>query len=249
MTDTTADDGVPPRDGWFRRNRLRFRNWRRTRPFWGGLLALIGGVEILLSEKAPLPIIIHLGAQGLAGYVVPIILVVCALLLWFNPEQRIFYSIIAVLASLGSLITSNLGGFLLGMLLGIIGGSLAFAWVPGERRKPGKRRRREPAEEGPSEGLGLVLGDAEPPAGDGRDADTKQLWQDGEGPGPPRGDAGQGPDPPGPATSGNRAHPPPGTKWGPPGGSTLLAAAPLPLVLALAWLPYTAPTADRKSVV
>ena len=217
MTDTTADDGVPPSDGWFRRTRLRFRTWRRSRPFWGGLLALIGGVEILLSEKAPLPVIIHLGAQGLAGYVVPIILVVCALLLWFNPEQRIFYSIIAVLASLGSLITSNLGGFLIGMLLGIIGGSLAFAWVPGEGRKPGKRRRRAPADEGPSAGLGLVLGGEEHPAGD--DTDTRQLWPDAEGSGPPGGGAEQGPDPQGPAPSGNRAPAPPGANWGLPGGS------------------------------
>jgi hypothetical protein len=35
-----------------------------------------------------------------------------------------------VLASLVSFITSDLGGLLLGMLLGIIGGALAFAWSP-----------------------------------------------------------------------------------------------------------------------
>jgi hypothetical protein len=124
-----------PRGGWFRRARMGFRGWRRTRPFWGGLIALLGGIEILLSERAPVAVVVHLGAQGLAGYVVPVVLVLCALLLWFNPAQRIFYSILAVLAALASFITSNLGGFVLGMLLGIVGGSLAFAWVPtGHRR-------------------------------------------------------------------------------------------------------------------
>jgi hypothetical protein len=82
----------------FRRARLGFRGWRRTRPFWGGLIALLGGIEILLSERAPVAVVVHLGAQGLAGYVVPVVLVLCALLLWFNPAQRIFYSILAVLA-------------------------------------------------------------------------------------------------------------------------------------------------------
>jgi Family of unknown function (DUF6114) len=148
-----------PRGGWFRRARLGFRGWRRTRPFWGGLIALLGGIEILLSERAPVAVVVHLGAQGLAGYVVPVVLVLCALLLWFNPAQRIFYSILAVLAALASFITSNLGGFVLGMLLGIVGGSLAFAWVPGEPPRPRRRRRERPIANRPSEGLALVVGE------------------------------------------------------------------------------------------
>lgn len=36
----------------------------------------------------------------------------------------------ALVMSLATLITSNLGGFLLGLLLGLVGGSLAFAWNP-----------------------------------------------------------------------------------------------------------------------
>ena len=217
MTDTTAVDDVPPRGGWFRRARLRFRTWRRTRPFWGGLLTLLGGAEVLLSEKAPIPVIVHLGAQGLAGYLVPIVIVLCALLLWFNPAQRLFYSILAVIASLATLITANLGGFLLGMLLGIAGGSLAFAWVPGAGPKRGRRRRRGgPAEEGPSAGLALVIGDQEhgdqePQAGSPEETETEQLWPGPGGPGGPRGgDTGSSWPDPGPASRGWRPHSPPG---------------------------------------
>ncbi len=113
----------------FRRAWLRWRRWRHTRPFWGGLLVTLGGIEILASERAPLPLVIHIGLQGLAGYLTPAILVICGLLLLFHPVQRVFYSLLAIVLSLGSWITSNLGGFFVGLLLGLIGGCLAFAWV------------------------------------------------------------------------------------------------------------------------
>ena len=130
-----ADDdaptaSLPPTPGASAERRPgRWRRWRRSRPFWGGLLVVLGGAWIFLTERPPLPMVLHLGLQGLAGLAIPIVMVLCGLLLWFNPAQRLFYSVLAVLLSLGSLITSNLGGFVLGMLLGIIGGSLAFGWT------------------------------------------------------------------------------------------------------------------------
>jgi len=141
-----------------------FYRWRHSRPFWGGLLVLLGGAEILLSERAPLPVVIHVGIQGLAGYLVPAILLLCGLLLWFTPEQRSFYSILAVLLSLGSWVTSNLGGFFIGMALGLVGGSLAFAWARGagsparQRRGPPPPQRPQPRRREPPGGLDLVLG-------------------------------------------------------------------------------------------
>jgi hypothetical protein len=120
------------------------------------LLVLLGGAEILLSERAPLPVVIHVGIQGLAGYLVPAVLLLCGLLLWFTPEQRTFYSILAVLLSLGSWITSNLGGFFVGMALGLVGGSLAFAWARGNG--PPAPLRVRPRRREPSGGLDLILG-------------------------------------------------------------------------------------------
>src|SRR5262249_43971690 len=107
---------------------VRWRRWRRTRPFWGGAFVIAGATVTLLSERAPLPLIVHIGIQGMASYLVPVLLLLCGLLLWFNPAQKTFYSIVAVLLALGSWITSNLGGFFIGMLSGVIGGSLAFGW-------------------------------------------------------------------------------------------------------------------------
>lgn len=132
-----------------------WRQWRRTRPFWGGLLVILGGAEILVSEKAPLPIIVHIGLQGLAGYLIPAVMVLCGLLLLFHPVQQTFYSILAILLALGTWVTSNMGGFFVGMLLGVIGGALAFAWQRG-RQAPAKRRRWLRPQREPSVGLALI---------------------------------------------------------------------------------------------
>jgi hypothetical protein len=113
-----------------RRARLAFRRWRHGRPFWGGLLITLAGAEILVTVKAPLPVVLHVGMLGLAAYLVPIVILLCGLLLWFSPDQRMFYAILSVLLSLLSWVTSNLGGFFIGLLLGLVGGSLAFAWSP-----------------------------------------------------------------------------------------------------------------------
>jgi len=47
-----------------------------------------------------------------------------------DPAQRILYGILAIAASIYSVVSVNLGGFILGMLFGVVGGSLAVAWVP-----------------------------------------------------------------------------------------------------------------------
>jgi hypothetical protein len=112
-----------------------FTRWRRRRPFWGALLIILAGTEIALTQLAPVKVVVHLGVEGLAGQAVPIVMILCGLLLWFSPEQRMFYAILSVLLSLASWVTSNLGGFFVGLLLGVIGGSAAFAWSPRRPRK------------------------------------------------------------------------------------------------------------------
>ncbi|MFE3138259.1 DUF6114 domain-containing protein [Streptomyces scopuliridis] len=119
-----------------------FTAWRRRRPFWGGALLLLGGVEILLTEQASISVVLQAGAGGIAAYLLPLVMAVCGLLVLFNPGQRLFYSVIGVLVTLGTWVTSNLGGFFAGMLLGVIGSSLAFGWLPDQ--EPRRRWRRAP---------------------------------------------------------------------------------------------------------
>ncbi|WP_107309377.1 DUF6114 domain-containing protein [Streptomyces sp. TP-A0356] len=128
------------------RPRRAFRRWRARRPFWGGLLLTLGGAEILLTEKASLKVVLHIGMQGLAGYLLPSVMLLCGLLTLFNPAQRLFYSSIGVMLSLGTWLTSNLGGFMIGLLLGVTGSCLTFGWLPDQEPRAGiLRRRRAPS--------------------------------------------------------------------------------------------------------
>ncbi len=154
-----------PRSGRWQRGLGAWRQWQHSRPFWGALFVLVGGAEILLTQAAPLPLIIHIGLQGVAGYLVPLVLVVTGLLLLFHPVQRTFYSLLAIILALGSWITSNLGGFFLGMLIGVIGGSLAFAWQPRFQFDQEERRGKPQPKHRASIGLALIKG--EHPADDG----------------------------------------------------------------------------------
>jgi hypothetical protein len=121
-----------------------FRRWRARRPFWGGLLLALGGGEILLTEKVSLKVAMHIGMQGMTGYLLPVVMLLCGLLILFSPGQRLFYSIVGILCSLGSWLTSNLGGFFIGLLLGIVGSCMTFGWLPDqEPRSERKRRKRE----------------------------------------------------------------------------------------------------------
>ncbi|WP_089156064.1 DUF6114 domain-containing protein [Micromonospora sp. NBS 11-29] len=116
------------------RERGRWRRWRRARPFTAGLLVALGGAEMLVTLRAPLGVLLHIGPQGLAAYLVPGVLVLCGVLLVATPQQRVFYAVLSLLLGLVSWLTSNLGGFLIGMLLALVGGALAFAWTPNKHR-------------------------------------------------------------------------------------------------------------------
>ncbi|MFX0591207.1 DUF6114 domain-containing protein [Melissospora conviva] len=108
-----------------------FRRWRRRRPFWGGLLTTIAGAEIFLTTQASLgDLTFQMGPTGYLSWLIPAVLIACGMLMWFTPQQRMFYAVVAVVTAVFSLIGVNLGGFFIGMLLGLVGGALGFAWVP-----------------------------------------------------------------------------------------------------------------------
>lgn len=107
------------------------KSWRRSRPFWGGLFIVAAGLELLSIPLAlqALPVAVMFGTVG-AGYLIALVLIIAGALVWLQPGQRVFLGLIAVLLSLASFVCSNLGGFLLGMILGLLGGMLAVAWTP-----------------------------------------------------------------------------------------------------------------------
>lgn len=123
----------------------RFTRWVYERPFWGGLWLTLGGAWILLTMKASIKVVMHVGIQGVAGYLLPTMMIVAGLLILFSPGQRLFYSIIGVLCSMGTWLTSNLGGFMVGLLLGVVGSILTFGWLPDQDPRVSRRDRRHQA--------------------------------------------------------------------------------------------------------
>jgi hypothetical protein len=136
----------------------RFRRWRRSRPFWGGLFSVIGGLEIALIPLSAYRIILVSHNVALAA-VVGAAIAILGFLMWATPSQNKLYGLIIVLLGVVSFVTSNVGGFLIGGLLAILGGSLGFAWVVvGEEPEPG-------AQPGPTEELPPTEGHPEPGGG------------------------------------------------------------------------------------
>jgi hypothetical protein len=109
---------------------LAFRRFRRTRPFWGGLLVIIAGVEIGTLPLGPTDDLIKAGPNPGIGLACATALLLMGALILALPSQRVVAGLVAVGVSLASFVLSNLGGFAVGMLLGVVGGSLAVGWVP-----------------------------------------------------------------------------------------------------------------------
>ncbi|MEH1169799.1 DUF6114 domain-containing protein [Micromonospora sp. CPCC 205539] len=148
-----------------------FRRWQRSRPFWGGLFTALAGVEMFASTRMTINgLSFHSGATGLLSLLIPIILVTCGVLLWLSPAQRLFYSVVAAVTTVYSLIGLNLGGFFVGLLLGLVGSALAFAWTP---IRPVPPSEQVDSEQPDSEPLASEQVDAEQPGSEqGRTVDA-----------------------------------------------------------------------------
>jgi hypothetical protein len=125
---TVSDEATQPEP---HSRRASFRAWRRQRPFIGGLLTVLAGVEVFFSGQLDVgKIHVQVGIEGLQATIIPLLLVVLGILAMFMPAHRIFYGVISLAIAVYSLIGVNLGGFLIGMLLGSVGGILTVAWMP-----------------------------------------------------------------------------------------------------------------------
>lgn len=109
----------------------RWRTWRRQRPFVGGVIVILAGVVMFLSSQLDFgKLHIQLGIEGLQATVVPLALVLLGALSIFMPTHRIFYGVIALGLAVYSIVGVNLGGFIVGMLLGCVGGITVVSWAP-----------------------------------------------------------------------------------------------------------------------
>lgn len=188
-----------------------FRRWRRTRPFWGGLFTALAGLEMFGSTQMSLAgLTLKLGPTGFLGWLIPTILVTCGMLMWFSPAQRLFYSIVAAVTVVYSVLGLNLGGFFVGLLLGLVGSALGFAWAPVTDPRPAAGADPGPTPHAGPVGDDQALADELLPAGDptvpqpraaATPADDVAPAYD-AGPPPPAYAAPREPTPPGPIDGG-----------------------------------------------
>ncbi|MDR7279863.1 DUF6114 domain-containing protein [Catenuloplanes atrovinosus] len=174
-----------------------FGRWRGTRPFWGGLLLILAGLEMFGSTQGGgiNGLSVHVGPSGYLSWLIPGVLATCGLLIWFTPAQHMFYAVIGAITSVFSLMAINLGGFFVGLVLGGLGSALAFGWAPPGPATPaaGDGHADDEAVGSGDETAGVGdtarIGDGGPAAGDDGAVEPTGPKADGDG----------GPDDTGPA--------------------------------------------------
>lgn len=125
--DHTVDASAAPEETSSARG---FRHWRRQRPFIGGLLVAVGGIEMFFSGQLDIGHLhVQLGIEGLQATIIPIALLLLGILAITMPAHHVFYGILALVVAIYSLIGVNLGGFIAGMLLAGTGAVLVVAWM------------------------------------------------------------------------------------------------------------------------
>ncbi|MFH8405896.1 DUF6114 domain-containing protein [Streptomyces sp. NPDC018019] len=141
----------PGGPGTWRRGRAAWRRWRKGRPFWGGLAAVVAGAEICAIPLAPLKVMLQQGIAGIPSVLMGLVMILMGLSAWFAPHYRGLAGVLTVLVATAALVMSNLGGFLFGTIVGILGGGLIFAWQPRPLPEPATASASdaEPSDSGP----------------------------------------------------------------------------------------------------
>ncbi|MCE7000804.1 DUF6114 domain-containing protein [Saccharothrix sp. S26] len=111
-----------------------FQGWRRRRPFGAGMFLLPASVAVGLPPYASFrlgDVVLSIRTMGgMSALLIGALLLICAVSLWSRPQYRVAAGVTAILVSLVALVSSNLGGFLVGTALGLVGGALAVSWAP-----------------------------------------------------------------------------------------------------------------------
>lgn len=133
--DGPADAGRPGLRARLADWRRDFRPWRRQRPFVGGVLVVLAGLEMLLSgpiklDQLGMNVVLQFGVEGAQATILPLALVLLGILVIAQPVHRIFYGVIALAISVYSIAGVNLGGWIVGFLLGVVGGIIVVSWAP-----------------------------------------------------------------------------------------------------------------------
>lgn len=131
----------------------KFKQWRNERPFWGATLILLAGLMILYIPLHLYAIAFIPGSLVFVGFLFGGLTLIVGVFTYIYPQFSTVFGVITIFLSVLS-VMGALGGFIIGTILGIIGGALAIAWENEEitiskdnkkADKPGKKTK-QPAE-------------------------------------------------------------------------------------------------------
>ena len=74
------------------------------------------------------------GMMGFLGLIFGVIVIISALMLSSKPQEHTTWGTLILIFSVISIFGSAMGGFGIGLILGIIGGILAITWKPPEKK-------------------------------------------------------------------------------------------------------------------
>ncbi|MED5072746.1 DUF6114 domain-containing protein [Anoxybacillus geothermalis] len=106
-----------------------FGRWRKRRPFWGATFLLLSSLVILWIPMQLYEISLVPGSMVFAGFFLGGMVMLMGILSYAMPRLSTLLGIIGMFSAILS-IMGALGGFLVGTILGIIGGALCIAWRP-----------------------------------------------------------------------------------------------------------------------
>lgn len=142
--------------------RDRFKTWRGQRPFIPGLLLVLSGAVML----APAYLTIHVSdllvmistISGVSTLLIGAVLIMFGIGMWLQPLAAPYLGVLAILVAIIALPTSNIGGFVVGSLLGIVGGALGLGWEDRDEKPRGKHsRKKKRAQEPATHGEGAMV--------------------------------------------------------------------------------------------
>lgn len=128
----TALDPIRGLGSRFGHLRPAFARWRRQRPFTGGVLLILAGLVIGYVPSQFAGALFLLGKSfTMIGVIFAVLVLMCGVMAITSPEYADLVGTAGVVFSILS-IFGALGGFGIGLLLGVVGGNLAASWKPPE---------------------------------------------------------------------------------------------------------------------
>ncbi len=105
----------------------KFKQWRNSRPFWGATLTILAGLMILYIPIHLFALAFTPGSYAILGILFGGLILLIGILAYFYTQLSTLFGILTIFLSVLS-IMGALGGFLVGTIVGIVGGAMCVGW-------------------------------------------------------------------------------------------------------------------------